>query len=303
MKKRITILTPTYNRSRSLQLIYQSLQNQKANFNWLIIDDGSKDRTEELVKKWIEEKKIAITYIKQKNQGKYIAINRAIEECETPYMLCLDSDDVLTQDAIAILDDFINKYMQENVWGIVGPRKYENGTIHPSWKLKEDGERMKMIELYEKKGYQGETYILWNMKYVKKHKFPTLYKEKFMPEGVLYDALDERYDILINTKPIYLFEYQKDGYTKNAIKILMDNPNNYAYANYMVAKNQMHCKKVRWLSLARYYAMVELFNLLHLEESNFPNIDKILAKQMGKIIKIRYQRKIRKWRKDENHIQ
>ena len=47
----ITIVTPTYNRARTLPVLYESLCRQSSkNFNWLIIDDGSTDNTEQLIK-------------------------------------------------------------------------------------------------------------------------------------------------------------------------------------------------------------------------------------------------------------
>lgn len=46
----ITILTPTYNRGELLQKLYRSLCAQCCkDFEWLIIDDGSKDETEQYV--------------------------------------------------------------------------------------------------------------------------------------------------------------------------------------------------------------------------------------------------------------
>jgi glycosyltransferase involved in cell wall biosynthesis len=49
-EKLLTILTPTYNRSKNLIKLYDSLKSQTVqNFVWLIIDDGSNDNTKEIV--------------------------------------------------------------------------------------------------------------------------------------------------------------------------------------------------------------------------------------------------------------
>ena len=51
--KYLTIFTPTYNRSNLLLHLYKSLCEQiNKDFLWLIIDDGSKDNTKELVDIW-----------------------------------------------------------------------------------------------------------------------------------------------------------------------------------------------------------------------------------------------------------
>lgn len=47
----ITIITPTYNRAKTLPKVFEALQNQSfKDFLWMILDDGSTDETEELVK-------------------------------------------------------------------------------------------------------------------------------------------------------------------------------------------------------------------------------------------------------------
>ena len=52
----ITIFTPAYNRKHTLTRLYESLKKQTdKNFEWLIVDDGSTDRTEELIKNFQKE--------------------------------------------------------------------------------------------------------------------------------------------------------------------------------------------------------------------------------------------------------
>ena len=85
----ITVCTPTYNRAYILPKLYESLLNQTNKFfEWIIVDDGSNDNTEQLCNTWIKScKEFKITYIKQKNQGKHIAINIGVKNAkgEQPY--------------------------------------------------------------------------------------------------------------------------------------------------------------------------------------------------------------------------
>lgn len=49
----ITVFTPTYNRAYIINRLYESLQRQEIhNFEWLVVDDGSVDETEELFRTW-----------------------------------------------------------------------------------------------------------------------------------------------------------------------------------------------------------------------------------------------------------
>ena len=80
----ITIFTPTYNRKKVLERLYTSLKKQtNKQFIWLVIDDGSTDNTETVVRQWIAEKKIEIKYVKQKNVGKSMSHNRAVRMTDT----------------------------------------------------------------------------------------------------------------------------------------------------------------------------------------------------------------------------
>lgn len=71
---KLTIFTPSYNRAYILPNLYQSLLTQTdTDFEWVVVDDGSSDGTENLVKGWQTENEISIQYCKQLNQGKHIA--------------------------------------------------------------------------------------------------------------------------------------------------------------------------------------------------------------------------------------
>ena len=57
----LCIFTPTFNRGYILTRLYNSLKNQTCQeFEWFIVDDGSSDNTEELIKGFQEEELIKI---------------------------------------------------------------------------------------------------------------------------------------------------------------------------------------------------------------------------------------------------
>jgi glycosyltransferase involved in cell wall biosynthesis len=98
-----TVFTPTYNREKVLHRVYQSLLEQRfRDFEWLIIDDGSTDRTKELVEVWQKDKAtwFPIRYIWQKNQHKKSAHNHGVKEARGTLFLPLDSDDYCTPEAL-----------------------------------------------------------------------------------------------------------------------------------------------------------------------------------------------------------
>ena len=63
MDRKLTIITPTYNRGKLLPHLYDSLTKQNCtSFLWMVVDDGSADNTGELVQRWQQEGKLAIVY-------------------------------------------------------------------------------------------------------------------------------------------------------------------------------------------------------------------------------------------------
>ena len=57
---KISVITPTYNRKDTLGKLYNSILNNlqcDIEIEWLIMDDGSTDGTEECIQKFKEEKK------------------------------------------------------------------------------------------------------------------------------------------------------------------------------------------------------------------------------------------------------
>ena len=118
MEKLITIFTSTYNRAYTLNRLYESLTSQtNQNFDWVIVDDGSTDDTEALIKSFIDEGIIKITYIKQKNQGKHIAINTGVALAKGDFFIVIDSDDYLLENCIETCYTLIEQVKEENIAG------------------------------------------------------------------------------------------------------------------------------------------------------------------------------------------
>ena len=98
----ITILTPTYNRRYILGNLYNSLKRQTCyNFEWVIIDDGSEDDTESMVREWIaSSNNFPIRYYYKENGGQHTALNKGIQIAEGFMIMIVDSDDYLADDAV-----------------------------------------------------------------------------------------------------------------------------------------------------------------------------------------------------------
>ena len=98
-RKLISIIIPTYNRSKSLPLSVKSVQDQtRGNWELIIIDDGSEDNTQEVLKDILKDDRIKYYY--QENQGVSVARNSGAKLATGDYLIFLDSDDVFFPDLI-----------------------------------------------------------------------------------------------------------------------------------------------------------------------------------------------------------
>jgi glycosyltransferase involved in cell wall biosynthesis len=91
----ITVLTPTHNRAALLSRVYDSLCAQTlSDFEWLVVDDGSTDTTEAVVRQLAERTpQFAVRYVYKENGGKHTALNRGVAEARGDFCAVLDSDD------------------------------------------------------------------------------------------------------------------------------------------------------------------------------------------------------------------
>ena len=88
----VSIIIPTYNRASMLREAIQSVLDQTySDFEVIVVDDGSTDETQEVVKAFSDSR---IRYIFQENGGRSKARNRALSLAQGRYIAFLDSDDL-----------------------------------------------------------------------------------------------------------------------------------------------------------------------------------------------------------------
>ena len=90
----VSIIIPTYNRAHLIGRAIQSVLNQTyQNFEIIVVDDGSTDNTEEMIKEFQKHDK-RIKYIRhEKNRGGAAARNTGIKVARGEYIAFQDSDD------------------------------------------------------------------------------------------------------------------------------------------------------------------------------------------------------------------
>ncbi|WP_029267449.1 glycosyltransferase family 2 protein [Virgibacillus alimentarius] len=104
----ISVITPAYNSQQFIHETIESVQNQTyTNWEMIIVDDCSTDKTTEIVASYQKED-ARITLIKLKeNAGSGVARNTAIEAAKGRFIAFLDSDDVWLETKLEKQLDFM----------------------------------------------------------------------------------------------------------------------------------------------------------------------------------------------------
>ncbi len=99
----ITIIMPAYNHEQFIGEAIESVLSQTFwNFELIIINDGSTDKTESVIKRYGDQR---IRYYRQENQGSCHTHNRGIQLAGGEYISIIDSDDVYHPERLAVLLD------------------------------------------------------------------------------------------------------------------------------------------------------------------------------------------------------
>lgn len=91
---KVSVIMPTYNRKTLISRAIESVLNQDyLDWELVIVDDGSQDGTEDLIKEYVS-KDSRIRYLYQINQGQSVARNTGIENSNGELIAFLDSDNM-----------------------------------------------------------------------------------------------------------------------------------------------------------------------------------------------------------------
>lgn len=220
----LTIFTPAYNRAKLLPRLYESLCRQTVkDFEWLIVDDGSTDNTEEVCKSFTGEG-FPVRYYRKENGGKQRAINYAVERAKGEWFIILDSDDYLTDNAVELvlphLADIADK---PEFAGVMGVERSTAGHLS-------GGERhynvldTDMLSFRTRYGYSAESTEVLRTSIMREFPFPEFEGEKFVQEAVVWNRIARKYKCRYINEVLQIQEYLEGGLTRTADELLRKNP-------------------------------------------------------------------------------
>lgn len=224
----LSVIVPVYNTERYVEKCLESIAKQTMkDLEIIIVNDGSEDNSETVIKQWIEKnnRTISIKYIKKKNGGLSDARNYGVREAEGKYISFVDSDDYIDKD----LYENLKQYMEENIDLI----KFKMKTVNEQGEIIEKLDGPIFEECTGEEAFEElcsfEKYIDPACIYLYKREF--FIKNKFQYElGTYHEDFGLTPLIMINAKSfISVKEY---GY-------------NYLQSNNSITRNENNVKNVK----------------------------------------------------------
>ena len=225
---KITVFTPTYNRAYIIEKLYNSLKRQTfADFEWLVVDDGSTDNTEDLFDKWQnEDNNFPIRYYKQPNKGKCQAINTALDLANGLLFFTMDSDDYLTDNALEKISKWNDSLPSDKRYCgfAANSGTSPTETVNPIF----DAEYFDATPFERYKSLTGERAMVFYTDIHKQYRYPYYEGEKFMTEAVVWNRMaHDGYQMRFFNDIIWIYEYQEEGLTKAGSSVFVNNPRGY----------------------------------------------------------------------------
>lgn len=193
----VTIFTATFNRAHTLERLARSIERQTfdVDFEWLIVDDGSTDETEELIARIAPTMPFPVRYFRKSNGGKHTAFNRGVELAHGAFMLTIDSDDELHPEG---LKNAMNAWQsiptdeRYRFQGVAGLCTDQQGKIigDPFPKDAFDSNTPEVAFRYRVRGDKSGMHLT---SIFRKHPFPERPGMKFVPEGRIWMEMSNIY--------------------------------------------------------------------------------------------------------------
>ena len=127
---KFSVVIPLYNKEHYIEATIRSVLNQTCrDFEVLVVDDGSRDNSLALARKFESDR---VRIIPQENQGVSVARNTGIRNARGEFICFLDADDEWRPDYLATIDDLTVKYPESAIFVTAYAVNMGNGKINYS---------------------------------------------------------------------------------------------------------------------------------------------------------------------------
>jgi len=212
----VSVYTCVFNGEKTIHRVFESMKNLTyPNIEHIIINDGSTDNTERLVKQYICEVSFPVRYFSKENGGKHTALNIAWSNAAGEFMIQLDADDELLPNSISFL---VNEYfkipeeIRSEYWCVHGRCITQHGDFvgdpYP------EGINLTDWKTAGKKAsaYRGEKIGLQVVKYLSQYKFPEpqgVYN--YLTEDIVWKQINQQYGTWYTNEVVRVYYINEGG--------------------------------------------------------------------------------------------
>ena len=193
MTYKFTVFTASYNRAHTLHRVYESLCAQTfRDFEWLIVDDGSKDDTEAVLREWTSQAPFPIRYVRQENGGKHTAFNRGVREARGELFLNLDSDDACDANALEVFAGVWNSISpdkQEQLCGATALCRLPDGSIVGGGFPDHKPLDVTTLVMNYHYGCRFQKWGFLKTSVLRQYPYPVFPGERFMPDSLIFNRM------------------------------------------------------------------------------------------------------------------
>lgn len=109
-KPKVSVVMLTYNRANIVGQAIESILNQTMkDFEFIILDDGSHDNTDEVIASYMAKDKRIKYYKNYINRGIAHSRNRVLKLAQAKYVMLMDDDDISLPNRMKLQADFLDK--------------------------------------------------------------------------------------------------------------------------------------------------------------------------------------------------
>lgn len=259
---KISIIVPVYNTEKYIEKCLDSLVNQTLNdIEIIVVNDGSTDNSEKLIKKYEKKYKEKIKYFVKENGGLSDCRNYGMKYAIGEFIGFVDSD------------DYVEKTMYEKLYNKAVETKAEFVECNVTWVYKEKEKIDTIGEIKEKKDYFINGRVMACNKIIKRQ---VIQENKIeFPVGLRYEDVEFYYKLVPNINKMSLIEENMYYYiqrqnslsnaqnekTKDIFKILENILKYYRENNiYETYKDELEYLFIRFLFGSSFLRIVKIKN-------------------------------------------
>lgn len=212
----LSICIPTYNRASFIKKLLDDLQSQSIeDVEVVVVNDGSKDKTDELLQQMQKAAPFHLKYFKQENAGRSSALRKAIMAASGKYVMIMDDEDLIIPNGIAMIKADIDQVERIQVTGrplagvvylTANPAGKVIGKAFPT-----DAMRCNLIKIYADYKVRGDKKEVLQTHLVKSVMYTTQDGERRTPTSLLWSRIARNYDCLFINKPAVIKDYLDGG--------------------------------------------------------------------------------------------